>query len=99
MNVRLKREWDKTFEVKGWVISVNRKELVALCTRKRNGKTVIVKAESETFKTLPDDVVEALRRNGFLEKWREAKIKQSVSRLHEICLKIEKLKSQGLLKL
>jgi len=97
MSVTGKVCWDKTVEVKGWIISIDHQNLIALCTRRYDGKTFIVKPNSESIRRLPESVIKALRKDGFLETWKEVKIMESVKRLHEISLKVEKLKSYGVL--
>jgi len=82
---------DKTLYVGDWIIQIYRETHTAICFRSGSKICYIVRETTDNIVHLPKYVVKALRKEGFLEEWKAVKVKQIISRLNEICEKLEKM--------
>lgn len=83
---------DKIVRVEGWTIKFYNADQTATCKPKRMNVTYVITPDTDQINNIPQKVVKELLKYGFLQKWRDAKVQQSVTRLSEIYKKIEKLK-------
>jgi len=85
---------DEVKTVQSWTIRFYWKDRIATCHPHNRNVTYVIKDTTMTVNGLPDYVLKALRKKGFLAMWEAEQLRQSLSRLSAITSKYQEIQKK-----